>query len=223
MREFATGSTTSSSVIELMSSHISDVFQAVFNLEIISTKFADAFVVNFLSSKIQSFVPTSAFVSPVATDAVEFEAYSVIVIDVLTTLFSLTKHLNLYEVDGLTGRKYIFTSPIVGTRVAADGLIDTQARPVAFVVDSFNVLAHVLVTAVSNSALHEFATTSKCHPYFSSSIQLSVVTAISPVALSILISSPHCEERVVVVVVQAVQYLNLHHLSGGGILFCIID
>ncbi len=61
---------------------------------------------------------------------------------------------------------------------------------------------------------------------FTQNISFSIYheeAGISPVALSILISSPHDEARVVVVVVQAVQYLNLHHLNGGGILFCIID
>ena len=69
----------------------------------------------------------------------------------------------------------------------------------AFVVDALIVLLHVRVTAVSNSALAVQAVTSAYIQYFSSSIQLSEVTGISPVALSILISNPHDEARVVVV------------------------
>ena len=76
---------------------------------------------------------------------------------------------------------------------------------VASKVESFSVKRPVLVTALSNSALVEVANSRALNQNFSFSIHPLAVCAISPVALSILISSPHCEAREVVVVVQAVQ------------------
>lgn len=58
---------------------------------------------------------------------------------------------------------------------------------------------------MSNSAETAVATRVIYHQNLSASIYHEVVLATSPVALSILISSPHCEAREVVVVVQAVQ------------------
>jgi hypothetical protein len=62
---------------------------------------------------------------------------------------------------------------------------------VASVVETFTVKFQVLVTVLSNSALNQAVDNTAYIPYFSSSIQPSVVLAISPVALSILIRSPH--------------------------------
>ena len=71
---------------------------------------------------------------------------------------------------------------------------------------SFNVLCQSSITAVSASTDTLVAALLIYHHNASlfSSHQFEFL-AISPVALSILISSPHDEARVVVVVVQAVQ------------------
>ncbi len=83
--------------------------------------------------------------------------------------------------------------------------IDAKVVHVASVLLTFNVSLQVRVTALSNSRLQAVVDTLHANPYLSFSIQLFEVIATSPVALSILISSPHCEAREVVVVVQAVQ------------------
>ena len=93
--------------------------------------------------------------------------------------------------------------------VVATGDVHVQRKicdfPAALVFDILAVLVPVLVTAVSISA-DTLASSRKAYSqYFSSSTNHVVVIGVSPVALSILISSPHCEARGVVVVVQAVQ------------------
>ena len=119
-----------------------------------------------------------------------------------TTLLVFTQHDNMYFVLGFTGINLFLVHIYVAALLSH---VFTQHVHAILVVDNLSVFVHVRVTALSNSVLHDIENESKYIPYFSSSIHQSVVLAISPVALSILISSPHDEARVVVVVVQAVQ------------------
>jgi len=195
-RELATGSITSSRVMELMSNQASEMFQAKFCEQYMIKLAADAAVVNVAVQRVQSTVPVSVLEFVVA-QRVPAELYSstVILAEFEGTFVVFTKQDILYFVLHLTG--------IIRLRFAS--LCETTKRPVTSVVESLRVFVPVLVTAVSNSAETLVATRVIYHQNLAFSINQLAVTGISPVALSILISSPHCEARVVVVVVQAVQ------------------
>jgi len=120
------------------------------------------------------------------------------------TLLVFTQQESLYLVDGFTTNQFSIV-PIIG-ETNQSGNIATVVNHVALVVDNFNVLVPVLITAVSASLLaHAVIRLRNQSAELLSNQVFVVVLAISPVALSILISSPHCEARVVVVVVHAVQ------------------
>ena len=120
------------------------------------------------------------------------------------TLLVLTQQDSLYLVEGFTTKPFS-TPPVIG-ETSQSGNITTVVSHVAFVVLNFSVLVPVLVTAVSASLLaHAVIRFLNPRAVLLSNQVFVVVLAISPVALSILISSPHCEAREVVVVVQAIQ------------------
>lgn len=124
------------------------------------------------------------------------------------TVTVFTGYFNIYFVEAFKGKEYLYISA-TDIDAARFQLYPkcTKAFPVMFVAESFNTFSQGII-AVSNSADVALAATCNQHPYFSSSIKPFVVLAISPVAESIFISSPHCEARVVVVVVQAESQLN---------------
>ena len=62
VRELATGSITSSRVMELTSNHASETFQAIFRYIAYHIQTADAHVVNSRRNKVQSLVHDSVFV-----------------------------------------------------------------------------------------------------------------------------------------------------------------
>ena len=109
----------------------------------------------------------------------------------VATLFVLYRKLNLYFVDGLTFIEYFcaFSNGIVGEVFLQNQILATDIQ-VVFVLDNFNVHLHVLVTAVSNTQLQAVAALSNQTPYFSSSINQSVVLATSPTASSIHLKTP---------------------------------
>jgi hypothetical protein len=106
MRELATGSTTSSRVMEFTSNQASETFQATDIKNPNHSQTALAAVVKFACNKVQSFVHERVFVQ-FATHAVQVAQISVSEIDVevAATLVVLQKHLNLYLVLGLQGIK----------------------------------------------------------------------------------------------------------------------
>ena len=93
--------------------------------------------------------------------------------------------------DGLTFIEYFcaFSNGIVGEVFLQNQILATDIQ-VVFVLDNFNVHLHVLVTAVSNTQLQAVAALSNQTPYFSSSINQSVVLATSPTASSIHLKRP---------------------------------
>lgn len=114
----------------------------------------------------------------------------------VATLLVFTQQESLYFVDGFTANP--FSKVPVSGEISQSGNITTVVSHVPLVVESFSVLPHVLVTAVSASLLAPAVITFLSHNAVLLSIHVSVVVlAISPVALSILISSPHEEARVV--------------------------
>ena len=153
-------------------------------------------MVNVTLQRVQSFVPVSVL-DVLVVQRVQEESYSSSFrhADAAAAVVVFTKQESLYFVLDFTG---IEASRSVHLWLAT-------SLPVASVVESLRVLVPVRVTAVSNSADTFVATRVMYHPYASDSIQPLAVIGVSPVELSILISSPHCEAREVVVVVQAVQ------------------
>jgi len=112
------------------------------------------------------------------------------------TLLVLTQQLSLYFVEGFTTNQFSIV-PVIG-EINQSGNNTTCDNPVALVVLNFNVFVHVLVTAVSASLLaHAVIILRNQSAVLFSSQVLVVVLAISPMALSILTSSPHDEARVV--------------------------
>ncbi len=105
-RELATGSTTSSRVMEFISNQASEIFQATDIKNQIPSHVAVHAVVNSFVNNVQSTVPDNVFV-PFATHAVHVAQISVneIDVEVAATLVVLQKHLNLYLVLGLQGIK----------------------------------------------------------------------------------------------------------------------
>lgn len=100
----------------------------------------------------------------------------------------------------------MYISATFQVAAAVEGELSIAGNHAAFtelVRDTFNL--PVIGDAESNSAEQVAVEALRYAQYISFSIYPVVVLAISPVALSILISSPHCEARGVVVVVQAVQ------------------
>lgn len=106
------------------------------------------------------------------------------------TLVVKTGQVNLYFVLAFIGIAYLLKVAIEVEENKSSGIIDTLPAQVTLVVDNFNTFSHGII-AVSNSAEIHAASCNKYIQYFSSSIHHAVVLAVSPVALSILISSPH--------------------------------
>ena len=154
-RELATGSITSSRVMEFISNQASEMFQATqFCHRILANAVVASLVIVTVQS-VQSLVPVSRFVN-VEVRSVADELYVVIANDAefVATFVVFTQQESLYFVLGFIGVPFFDCSGIVPAEVLLQLIL-----PVAFVVDSLRVFAPVLVTAVSNSALTVHATT----------------------------------------------------------------
>lgn len=119
----------------------------------------------------------------------------------VATLLVFTHTENLYFVDTFIGIAFLER---FGRVTVHEGIRISVHAHVTSVVEIFAVNLHVLVTVLSNSKLAHAVVKSANIQYFSSSIHPSVVLAISPVALSILMRSHHLDAREVVVSVHAV-------------------
>ena len=103
-RELATGSITSSRVMELMSNQASEMFQATALLQFVVTKAALAAVVKVTVQRVQSTVQVSLLDEEVApsTAALLYSVHSIYAAAV-ATLLVFTQQESLYLVLGFTG------------------------------------------------------------------------------------------------------------------------
>lgn len=114
VRELATGSTTSSSVIELMSNQASETLPATFNCQNILTYSALTLDVKSMLNKVQSLVQDRVL-DVVVHRLTAVVLYWIIAIsaEAAATLLVLQKHLSLYLVDGFNLGQYFDNESMV--------------------------------------------------------------------------------------------------------------